>query len=212
VQRPNEETILGRGATLSGTHRSHSRGFSMVELAVSLCVVLILSAIAVPSLLQSFRSYQLNDSAARLSDILKFTRFEAVRRNTQISFQFQQFGNDWNVWADTIVNATPDPIEKQFLITGWVSLLPAGGPPAPAAITAALGGAPVTLSGNPGSFAFDARGAVRTAINGGIAPVYIFYLGGPTNPEFGYRAVVLLPSGSTQVWSAPAAGPWHRVS
>jgi type II secretory pathway pseudopilin PulG len=189
-------------------------GFSMVELAVSLCVVLILSAIAIPTLLQSFRSYQLNDSAARLSDILKFTRFEAVRRNTQISLQFQQFGNDWNVWADTIANAALDPTEKRFLITGWITLLPAGAPPAPAAITAALGGTPpVTLSGNPGSFAFDARGAVRIGIGGNISPsVYVFYLGDPVNPGFGYRAVVLLPSGSTQVWSAPAAGPWHRVS
>jgi type II secretory pathway pseudopilin PulG len=207
---------LGRSAKLSGTHASRMAGFSMVELAVSLCVVLLMSAIAIPTLLQSFRSYQLNDSAARLSDILKFTRFEAVRRNTQITLQFQPFGNDWNVWADTIVNAAPDPTEKQFLITGWITLLRAAGLPAPAAITAALGGAPVTLSGDPGSFAFDARGAVRTAINGGIAPVYIFYLGGPTNDPnnrgFGYRAVVLLPSGSTQVWSAPAAGPWHRVS
>jgi type II secretory pathway pseudopilin PulG len=205
---------LGRSAKLSGIHASRMAGFSMVELAVSLCVVLIMSAIAIPTLLQSLRSYQLNDSAARLSDILKFTRFEAVRRNTQISFRFQQFGNDWNVWADTIVNAAPDPTEKQFLITGWIALLPAGGPPAPTAITAALGGAPpVTVSGSPGSFAFDARGAVRTGIGGGLAPsVYVFYLGGPTNPEFGYRAVVLLPSGSTQVWSAPAAGPWHRVS
>jgi len=214
VMRPNEETTLGRSATFSGTQRSRNHGFSMVELAVSMTVVLILSAIAIPTLMRSIRTYQLNDSAGRLSDILKWTRFEAVRRNTQISFQFQQFANGWNVWADTFANATPDPTEKQYLITSWVSLLPAGGPPAPTAITAALGGtAPVTLSGNPGSFAFDARGAVRTGIGGNISPnVFVFYLGDPANPEFGYRAVVLLPSGSTQVWSAPAAGSWHRIS
>jgi len=132
VLRPNEETILGRSATLSGTHRSRNRGFSMVELAVSMAVLLILSAIAIPSLTRSLRTYQLNDSASRLSDQLKFTRFEAVRRNTQISCQIKQFGTDWIVWADTIANVAPDPSEKQILITGFVTLLPSGAPPSSA--------------------------------------------------------------------------------
>src|SRR6266850_7661988 len=77
---------LGRSATFSGTRRSRNGGFSMVELAVSLTVILILTAIAIPSIMHSFRTYQLNDAAARLSDQLKFTRFEAVRRNTSVSF------------------------------------------------------------------------------------------------------------------------------
>jgi len=65
-------------------------GFSMVELTVSMTVLMILTAIAIPSLMRSFRTYQLNDVAARLSDILKFTRFEAVRRN---SLEYCQFNN-----------------------------------------------------------------------------------------------------------------------
>jgi len=77
---PNEEATLGRSATFSETKRNSSRGFSMVELAVSLTVMLILTGIAIPSLMRSFRTYQLNDATTRLSDLLKFTRFEAVRR------------------------------------------------------------------------------------------------------------------------------------
>jgi len=81
---------LYKSAPNPRTRRSRIAGFSMVELAVSLTVLLILTAIAIPSLMRTFRTYQLNDAAARLSDILKFTRFEAVRRN---SLEYCQFNN-----------------------------------------------------------------------------------------------------------------------
>src|SRR5258705_4474520 len=99
--RRTEKPPLGGSATFSDTQRRRSRGFSMVELAVSLSVALILTAVAIPSIMRSLRTYQLNDAAARLSDELKFTRFEAVRRNTQINCQIKQFGTDWIVWTDS---------------------------------------------------------------------------------------------------------------
>ncbi len=73
----------------------------MVELAVSLTVLLILTAIAIPSLMRSLRTYQLNDAAARLSDMLKFTRFEAVRRNTQVNFLILPSGTRYLRWRLT---------------------------------------------------------------------------------------------------------------
>ena len=184
----------------------------MPELAVSMAVMLILTAIAIPSLMRSFRTYQLNDAAARLSDMLKYTRFEAVRRNTPVNFLMLQTGPDWLVGADSNNNGSFDPIEKQLFIGGFVNLLPSGAPPAPAAITAALGGAGplTTVSGAVGTVTFDARGAVRV---GGVlaTSVDVFYLGNATNPEFGYRAVILLPLGATQIWTAPAGGTWQRI-
>ncbi len=179
----------------------------MVELAVSLTVVLILTAVAIPSIMRSFRTYQLNDAAARLSDELKFTRFEAVRRNTQINCQIQQFGTNWIVWTDSINNGAVDPIEKQILISGFVTLLPSGAPPSSASITSKLGANSTltTLSGANGTVTFDARGAVLSLT------AYVFYLGSAANPEFGYRAVILLPSGAIQIWTAPAGGTWQRI-
>src|SRR6266481_1643555 len=175
----------------------------MVELGVSLTVLLILTAIAIPSLMRSFRTYQLNDAAARLSDMLKFTRFEAVRRNSLEYFR--------------VNNTSPLVTEKQLLNTGIVTLLPAGGspgPPSSSSITAVLclvaPPCPVTtlmtLSGANSSVSFDARGAVSPLA------ADVFYLGSATNPEFGYRAVILLPSGATQIWTAPAGGTWQRLS
>lgn len=202
-----------KSATRSGTPRSAIAGFSIVELVVSLSVMLILTAIAIPTLVRSFRTYQLNDAATRLSAMLKFTRFEAVRRNTQINFLMQASGTGYLVGTDSNNDGTLQATEKQELIAGFATLLSSGVAPPPTAITTALGGATLTpKSGSNGTITFDARGAIRTAIGGGVSGnTYVFYIGSLTDPEFGFRAVILLPSGSTQIWSAPNGGAWQRV-
>jgi Tfp pilus assembly protein FimT len=185
----------------------------MVELVMSICVMLILTALAIPSLMRSMRTYQFNSAAASVSDMLKFTRFEAVRRNKQINFLMQANGTGWFVGTDSDNNGALDPTEKQQFISGYTTLLPSGIAPSPNAIRAALGGAALTtLSGNNGTVTFDARGAVRQAIGGALAlNPYVFYVGNATDPDPGYRAVVLLPSGSIQIWTAPSGGPWRQV-
>lgn len=183
---------------------------------MSICVMLILTALAIPSLMRSMRAYQLNSAAASVSDMLKFTRFEAVRRNKQINLQFTQNGPSWIVWTDSFAvgNGGPiDPRDKQQVIGGYPTLLPSGTAPPPGAISAALGGTtPIPLSGNNGSVTFDARGAIRQGIGGPVsANVYVLYVGNAIDSDSGYRAVILLPSGSTQIWTAPGGGPWRRV-
>ena len=207
--------IVYKSAPISRTRRSRIGGFSMVELAVSLTVLLILTAIAIPSLMRSFRTYQLNDAAARLSDMLKFTRFEAVRRNTQVQLLMQQPSPPaWIIGVDSNGNGIIDAAEKQQIISGFATLLSSGVAPTPAAISAALGGASLnTLSGSAGSVTFDARGAIRAGLNGAvISTISVFYIGSLSDPEFGFRAVILLPSGSTQIWSAPNGGAWQQIS
>lgn len=189
----------------------------MLELVISISVMLILTALAIPSLMRSMRAYQLNSAAAGVSDMLKLTRFEAVRRNKQINLQFTQNGPSWIVWTDSFVvgNGGPiDPRDKQQVIGGYPTLLPSGTAPPPNAIQAALGGAALaTLSGANGAVTFDARGAVRQGIGGALAiNPYVFYIGNATDTDSGYRAVVLLPSGGAQIWTAPSGGPWRQVS
>jgi Type II transport protein GspH len=178
----------------------------MVELAVSMTVLLILSAIAIPSLMHSVRMYQLNDVAGRLSDMLKFTRFEAVRRNKQVNFLIRASGNNWIAGTDWNNNGAIDPTEKQTLIGGFATLLPSSNAPNSASILGALGGtSSLTPLSGAATITFDARGAVTPLV------AYVFYLGNPNGPDFGYRAVILLPSGATQIWTAPAGGPWKRT-
>ncbi len=204
-----------RSAPRSRTRCSRIAGFSMVELAVALAVLLILTSIAIPSLTQAFRTYQLNDAVGRVSDLLKFTRFEAVRRNSLGYFKFQKTGV---VWTSSSAGSTkPLATDKQLLFTGFANLLPAttSGLPDQGAICKKLvnNSGPCldgSLSGSDGAVTFDARGAIR--VGGSVSStVFVFYLGSATNPEFGYRAVIQLPSGSTQIWTAPKDGTWQQI-
>src|SRR5258708_26477653 len=114
--------------------------------------------------------------------MLKFTRVEAVGRNTTVPLQIQQFGNDWSVWADSDKDGILDTTEKQILITGVVTLLPSGTPPSSASILAKLG-ATTSLDATKSRAAvivtFDARGAVSPLA------AYVLYLRTPNRPWFG---------------------------
>lgn len=201
-----EGRALIKSAKRSGTPRRAVAGFSMVELVVSICVMLVLTALAIPSLMRSMRAYQLNSAAASVSDILKFTRFEAVRQNKKVSFLLKPSGAGWVAWTGLSTDTAPAPTERQFPIAGFASLVTSGFPAGPNIVGS---GTLNVLSGSicsPACFAFDARGAVSPM------QAYALYIGGINNPDTSYRAIVLLPSGSTQVWSAPAGGPWHQVN
>lgn len=210
----SEESALAQREKSCRVRGAASRGFSMVELAVTVAVLLILAAVALPSLSRAFAIYQLNDAAARLAGTIKFTRYEAIRLNKLVDFEVQQSGTGWLAYADTNRNQLPDAGETQDAITGQNTLLPlSGSVPGPGPIAAALGSSGLvltTLSGANGVVTFDSRGAVTS---GNRSSVYVLYLGNSTaTSDAGYRAVVLLPSGMVHVWTAPSAGVWQQVS
>ena len=190
--------------------RRPAAGFSLVELTASIAILLILSAIAVPTLMRSYRSYLLGDATSRVAGMAKLTRFEAIRRNTQISFQVQQAGSNWNIWMDTNGNGTADRGETAVVLTNQMAMLGSGSVPSSAPISTANGGATLTVkSGSNAAITYDGRGAVF--FGGGASAVYVFYLGIAGVPDLGARAVVLLPSGIVQVWTS-SPGSWTRLS
>ena len=180
---------------------------------VSIAVLGILLVISVPTLMRAYRSYQLNDAAAKFSGLLKSTRFSAIRKNTPVSCVVQQSGSNWTIWVDMDGDGNPGAGEPQLVVGGGlVSLLDGGSVPPPDAIVTAIGaGSPSLNVLSPGnaSVAYDQRGARKFA----RAPsVDIFYLANTSVTDLGYRAIVLLPSGSVQVWTTGPGGPWQRVS
>src|ERR1700716_1940854 len=119
--------------------RLPSRGFSTVEVLVTLALILVLGAIASPMLIRTVRIYQLNDGATQLAGMLKLTRFEAISKNTKVDCRFQASGARWTMWKDSNLNGTPDATETQLVLGGYADLLAAAAVPDPAAITASLG-------------------------------------------------------------------------
>jgi hypothetical protein len=71
---------------------------------------------------------------------------------------------------------------------------------------AALGATtPTAVPPSGGTVTFDARGAVNPG------NVTVFYLNAPGSPDSGFRAVLLMPAGSIQIWSGDSAGNWLQL-
>lgn len=178
-------------------------GFSMVELAGTMGVILVIAAITAPSFISAYHAYQVSDAATQLSGILQATRLEAIRRNTPVKCIIQQAAGVTNIWTDSNNNSIEDPTERQIIFNGPVNLVDAGNVPGTATLTAAVGvPALANVSLSNASMGFDQRGA------GDPNSVYALYVTNTNSPDAGYRAVILFPSGSLQTWQADAQGNW----
>jgi len=71
---------------------------------------MIISAVALPSFMRAYRTYQLDDAATQVAGILKFTRYEAIRVNvpaaTPLKAQILQSAAGTYVFADSNNNGT----------------------------------------------------------------------------------------------------------
>jgi len=206
--RRNRQQVAGKSC--------HATGFSVVELVVVIFIMLAISAMAIPQIMTTLRTYQVSSAASQVSDAIKFARFEAIRRNTNSSFLAAPLGAGWAVGTDSNGNTALDVTERQFEITGNVTLLTAAGVPTSINLPAALNVPAITVlsaSAVTKTITFDPRGAINfPASAGGVATVYVLYVGPTSQSTQDYRAVVVMPSGITQVWAGNAVNPWHQLS
>ena len=99
--------------------RSPRNGFSLVELVLSLAVLLVITTLAVPVVVRSLQSYQLNSTASQLAGMLKFAKFDAIRQNTHGELPDPvQSGGNWLVWVDSNGDTIPNGAEPQMIIGG----------------------------------------------------------------------------------------------
>jgi type IV fimbrial biogenesis protein FimT len=201
--------VLKQQNTKISSTKRHGRGFSLVELVIVTTIVLILSAIAMPSMRRTLRGYQMNDAANQVAGIVKFTRFEAIRRNSPVTCVNTQNGANGpaTIWSDDNGDNVAQSTEKQILLSSSTNLQPAGAVPNTGGLAAAVGaGALTAINPTNGNITFDQRGAV-------VPPgLYVFYVGNSATANDGYRAVIILPSGSVQVWTYNGGGTWVQLS
>jgi len=184
--------------------KRQTRGYSVVELLVSMAIISILSAIAVPSLVRTYRSYQMDDAASQVASQLKFTRYEAIRRNNVMTCLDKTQNGYLTIFTDNNGDGIAQATEKQIVFGGSATLVDSGSVPSSAALPAVVGTGITltTMSPTNGTITFDGRGAKSTA------GVTVYWVG---NANYGWRAVTVMPSGSVQVWSY-ATGTWTQVS
>jgi Tfp pilus assembly protein FimT len=182
----------------------------MLELLIGLAIISVMSAVALPSFMQSYRMYQLNDAANQVAGVLKFTHYEAIRTNapaaTPLNAQvLQRAGTGTFIFTDSNNSGNVQPTEKQALFPGAVTLVPSGVVPNTAGLAGLVGVPALTnISPTNGFIGFDQRGASAPPA------VSVLYIGNTAFPNLGNRAVVVLPTGSIQIWSTDRTGAWSR--
>jgi Tfp pilus assembly protein FimT len=203
--RPTSDPLSSRSASVA-------RGLSVLELVVSLAIILAISGMAIGPIAKLLKTYQLNDAANQLAGIVKFTRFEAIRRNMAIKCVNSQAAAyaEANIWADNDGDNAEGATEKQILLNPNATLVSAGVVPNTSALAVAANIPTLTaISPSNDAIKFDQRGAVVAS----PPAVYVFYVGN-TSPSGGFRAVIVLPSGSVQVWTyaGGTSNVWQQTS
>lgn len=79
-----------------------SRGFNMVELAIVMGVIAIVSAVAFPSVMGMIGNAQIRSVGESFRNGLQLARAEAVTRNQQVRFKLNA-DNSWEVGCVTVV-------------------------------------------------------------------------------------------------------------
>jgi len=187
-------------------------GFSLTELVVAMAVAMVLMAVGLPYFLRAYRSYQLNNAATQMADILRLTRYEAIRLNRNVKCIVQPDSVDPTMthasMTDVNGNALTGLSARAVLLGSAGNLVDAGSVAGASSLpsAAALGATtPTAVPPAGGTIQFDARGAV-TAAN-----ITVFYLNAPGSPESGFRAVLLMPAGSIQIWAGDSSGTWQQL-
>ena len=190
------------GKQYRGTHlRSH--GFSMIELLAVMAVILVVSAISTPSFMHAYQYYQVSNAASSMANVIKYTRYEAIRRNTPINCVIGPAPVGTIAWTDSNGNGVADNVEQQLTFSTAVTLLAPGNLPGgavPGLVLAANVGPLVPVSNTNAIVQFDQRGAVNPPPAGAL----VSFVGNTLVPGAGYRAIILLPSGSMQLWKRDA--------
>ncbi len=100
-------------------------GFSMVELAIALTVILILAAVTFPRIVTTMGLYRLETSASMIEGKLADARINAIKRNRQVWLLLDSTANSAKL--QYIDGGTIDLGTKEFLATGIKFVSPTPG-------------------------------------------------------------------------------------
>jgi len=213
--------MRGKGIAFHARAKRQS-GYSLTELVVALGVAMVLMAVGLPAFLRFYRSYQLTNAATEVRDYLRLARYEAIRINKKACLDIENSGGQ-GMTSLTVLDyykindpsCLPDGIK-----TNYQTYLGAGGvlvasPSNLSGLAPTLGPLPSGITA-PNQITFDARGAVcplgpSSAAACTPASVNVFFLSSAVAPEAGYRAVLLLPAGSAQIWTGDTTGNWQKI-
>lgn len=186
----------------------HSRGVTLLELAMVTGIIGVASAILAPNMIKAMRTYRLNAAAQQVADAIQTAKFTAVRANTPQSVFFNTTTNGVAVGQTTAATASLLPAGVTFVTTASAVTAPSL---AATAITNAgsitgqqtdshisVSFPAVTGQTNFKQASFTSRG-LPNVTPGAVNWVYL------TNTQGEIMAVTVTSAGSTRIWRWNAA-------
>lgn len=209
--------MLDSGAVM----KRSGAGFSLVELAVVVVIVLIVSAIAVPAIRRTMSTYQLDASGHNVATMLQQARSTAAKNNTPYYAQYNSVAGPSEVIAVPAIqfntatlspssyNANSDPTT---VVAANISF-PAAAPPNHAQLEIAMG-MPAGAAQVGGVIGFNSRGLPCSMAS--VAP-NAWVCRGPVGFEWfmqhgmtgDWEAVTVSPAGRIKAWKMSSNGVWQ---
>lgn len=196
-----------------------SAGFSMLELLVVVAIILIVTAIAIPSIRQVTASYQLDSGGRVVASMLQSAKMAAVTAN-------QPYYAQYNVPSPQLASASPPAAVRGYVSTDPTAAVSANigfqaaNLPDHTQLDAYLGGGdPTKVSIQLGTpIGFNARGIPCVDPAGGFdcaqldpalnVPVAFEWFM-QHNATQGWEAVTVSPAGHVRSWRMTSAGKWE---
>ena len=79
----------------------NKKGFTIIEITVTLAILGIISAIAIPSYFSWLPKHRLRTSVRKIYDDMNMARSRAVRTNSDIGIEFNSSNENYRVFIDT---------------------------------------------------------------------------------------------------------------
>lgn len=202
--KPKPMSILN-SAISAGDHgrlgvRARPFGFSMIELMVVLAIILILSAIATPYLLNAIYLARTRSAADDLSGLVQLAKITAEKQNTTLpvyvgTVETGATGGFIGIGGSTWATGDPDVPFANGITAGAAASVPS-------ALSPGFGpeATGTTLYFSPRGLPVKASGATYVASAG-----VIFYL---TDPHSNWSAVSVSGSGRSKAWVWDG-NSWH---
>lgn len=198
--------------------RRGARGFSLIEILVVVGIGLVVMAISLPSLMSSYRIYQMGSALRDTTNIISRARYEALRRNRPINTIFAwDLNRNAQLGIDLNANAALDADEPRVIVPPGITLVqPTAGTTFFASVFS-MGpgylpqnlGIPDGTGLAPGPFAirFTERGTAMTWSSGRIVPIAVLFF---QNNAGDWGAVTVSPMGGVRSWRTDEYSQrWH---
>lgn len=93
------------------------RGFSLIEVMVTLALLVTLGTLAVPAFQAAIGNAQIRTVAESLRNGLQLARNEAIKRNSRVQFVLQADGS-WQIGCVTVTATCPATITQKSAVEG----------------------------------------------------------------------------------------------